>query len=212
MPPPLTNDEFLALVHKSELTDAERLAAFLSQRRNSGGLPTDAEQTARLMVDEGLLTYFQAEQLLQGKWRGFSVGNYKILERLGSGGMGVVYLAEHKHLRRRVAVKVLPVALAQDPWFLEYFYREAQAIAALDHPNIVHAHDIDQDGNLHFLVMEYVDGNSVQTIIGKCGPMDPLRVAHYIAQAARGLQHAHQIGIVHRDIKPANLLLERHGI
>ena len=212
MPPPLTNDEFLALVHKSELTDAERLAAFLSQRRNSGGLPTDAEQTARLMVDEGLLTYFQAEQLLQGKWRGFSVGKYKILERIGSGGMGVVYLAEHKLMQRRVAVKVLPVPLAQDPWFLEYFYREAQAIAALDHPNIVHAHDIDQDGNLHFLVMEYVDGSSLQAIVSKLGPMDYGRVPHYVVQAALGLQHAHESGIVHRDIKPANLLLDRRGI
>src|SRR5437868_11154364 len=202
MPPPLTNDEFLALVHKSELTDAERLAAFLSQRRNSGGLPTDAEQTARLMVNEGLLTYFQAEQLLQGKWRGFSVGKYKILERIGSGGMGVVYLAEHKHLRRRVAVKVLPVALAQDPWFLEYFYREAQAIAALDHPNIVHAHDIDQDGNLHFLVMEYVDGSSLQVIVFKNGPMDYGRVAHYLSQAASGLPHSHEAVIVHRATKP----------
>src|SRR5438128_12380916 len=150
---PLTTDEFLALVHMSEVTDAERLAALLSQRGNSGGLPTDAEQTARLMVDEGLLTYFQAEQLLQGKWRGFSVGKYKILERIGSGGMGVVYLAEHKLLHRRVALKILPLSLAKDSWFLDRFYREAQAIAALDHPNIVHAYDIDQDGDLHFLVM-----------------------------------------------------------
>ena len=211
MPPPLTTDEFLALVHKSELTDTERLSAFLCQRRSNSGLPADSEQTARLLVDEGLLTYFQAEQLLQGKWRGFSVGKYKILERIGSGGMGVVYLAEHKLMQRRVAVKVLPVALAEDPWFLEYFYREAQAIAALDHPNIVHAHDIDQDGNLHFLVMEYVDGSSLQAIVSKQGPMDYRRVPHYVAQAALGLQHAHESGIVHRDIKPANLLLDRRG-
>ena len=212
MPAALSTDEFLTLVQKSEVADSERLAAFLGQRRDAGPLPADPQETAKLLINEGLLTYFQAEQLLQGKWRGFIVGKYKILERIGSGGMGVVYLAEHKHLRRRVAVKVLPVALAQDPWFLEYFYREAQAIAALDHPNIVHAHDIDQDGNLHFLVMEYVDGSSLQTIVSKQGPMDYRRVPHYIAQAARGLQHAHEAGIVHRDIKPANLLLERRGL
>jgi serine/threonine protein kinase len=209
---PLTTDEFLALVYKSEVTDSERLAAFVAQRRGGDLLPADTPALGQLLVNEGLLTYFQMEQLLQGKWRGFTVGKYKILERIGSGGMGVVYLAEHKFLHRLVAVKVLPVVLAQDPWFLDFFYREAQAIAALDHANIVHAHDVDQDGNLHFLVMEYVDGNSLQTIVSKSGPMDFRRVPHYMAQAARGLQHAHEAGIVHRDIKPANLLLERRGL
>jgi serine/threonine protein kinase len=106
---------------------------------------------------------------------------------------------------------VLPVSLASDPWFLERFYREAQAVAALDHPNIVRAHDIDRDGILHFLVMEYVDGTSLQEIVGRHGTMDIFRAAHYVRQAALGLQHAFEIGFVHRDIKPANLLLDRQG-
>src|SRR5262249_27837237 len=159
-----------------------RVAADVAQRRAAGTMPATPQELAQVLVDQGLLTYFQSEQLLQGKWRGFSVGKYRILERIGSGGMGVVYLAEHKNLHRRVAVKVLPLALAQDPWFLEHFYREAQAIAALDHPNIVHAHDVDREGDLHFLVMEYVDGNSLQIIVAKYGPMHYLRVAHYISQ------------------------------
>ena len=138
MPVPATIGEFLEITQKSGIADWERITASVAERRAAGTLPDDPKELAQALVDEGLLTYFQADQLLQGKWRGFSVGKYQILERIGSGGMGVVYLAEHKHLLRRVAIKVLPVALAQDPWFLEHFYREAQAIAALDHPNIVH--------------------------------------------------------------------------
>ena len=115
---------------------------------------------------DGVLTRFQADQLLAGKWRNFLIaGKYKLLERLGAGGMGTVFLCEHIQLRRRVAVKVLPPHQAKNPAALERFYREARAAAALDHPNIVHAYDVDQDGNLHFLVMEYVDGASLQEIV-----------------------------------------------
>jgi eukaryotic-like serine/threonine-protein kinase len=157
------------------------------------------------------LTHFQAEQFLLGKWRRFTIGKYKVLERLGSGGMGSVYLCEHKFMRRRVAVKVLPAAKAEDPSSLERFYREARAAAALDHPNIVRAYDIDQDENLHFLVMEYVDGASLQELVKKFGPLNILRACHYIRQSAIGLQHAHESGLVHRDIKPGNLLVDRGG-
>src|SRR5260370_30162198 len=95
-------------------------------------------------------------------------------------------------MRGRVAVKILPSAKAEDPSALERFYREARAVAALDHPNIVRAYDIDQDENLHFLVMEHVDGASLQEIIKRTGAMDVLRAAHYTRHAALGLQHAHE--------------------
>ncbi len=212
MPPPSNTDEFLELLRKSDLVDEKQLNEHLTQLR-AAGLPEKPERFAGLLIRDGLLTHFQAEQLLMGKWRRFSIGKYKVLERLGTGGMGSVYLCEHKLMRRRVAVKVLPTAkaLAKDESSLQRFYREARAVAALDHPNIVHAYDIDQEDNLHFLVMEYVDGASLQEIVRKSGALDPLRAANYVYQTAFGLAHAHEAGLVHRDIKPGNLLVDRRG-
>jgi serine/threonine protein kinase len=211
MASPTSSVDFLDLVRKSGVQDEKRLDAHLEKLRAAGAMPAEAAKLAGLLVRDGFLTNFQAEQIMLGKWRRFTIGKYKVLERLGAGGMGSVYLCEHKFMRRRVAVKVLPTAKAADPSALERFYREAKAVAALDHPNIVHAYDIDQDENLHFLVMEYVDGASLQEIIKKTGPMDPVRAAHYMAQAAEGLQHAFQAGLVHRDIKPGNILVDRAG-
>jgi serine/threonine protein kinase len=213
MPAPTTIDEFLDLVRKSGVVEDKRLAAHLDKLRAGGQMPPDPLRLAQQLVRDGVLTHFQAEQFLQGKWRRFTIGKYKVLERLGSGGMGSVYLCEHLLMRRRVAVKVLPAAKAEDSSSLERFYREARAVAALDHPNIVRAYDIDQDDNLHFLVMEHVDGSSLQEIIKRTGTMDVLRAAHYIRQAALGLQHAHETAaLVHRDIKPGNILVDRNGI
>jgi serine/threonine protein kinase len=213
MPSPTTIDEFLELVRKSGVVDEKKLTTYLEKMSAAQALPTVPAVLAGMLVRDGLLTQFQAEHVLQGKWRGFSLGKYKVLERLGSGGMGMVYLCEHKLMRRRVAVKVLPAARAQDASSLERFFREARAVAALDHPNIVRAYDIDNDEKLHFLVMEHVDGSSLQEIIKKTGPMDVLRTCHYMRQAALGLQHAHEsAGLVHRDIKPGNILIDRNGI
>jgi serine/threonine protein kinase len=214
MPAPTTIDEFLELVRKSGVVDEKRLTTHLDKLRAGGqSLTPDPVRLATQLVKDGILTHFQAEQFLQGKWRRFTIGKYKVLERLGAGGMGSVYLCEHMLMRRRVAVKVLPAAKAEDSSSLERFYREARAVAALDHPNIVRAYDIDQDENLHFLVMEHVDGSSLQEIIKRTGGMDVLRAAHYTRQAALGLQHAHETaGLVHRDIKPGNILVDRNGI
>ncbi len=212
MPSPASAAEFLDLVRKSGVLDEKRLDAHVDKLRAAKTLPSEAGKLAGVLVRDGLLTHFQAEQIMLGKWRRFTIGKYKVLERLGSGGMGSVFLCEHKLMRRRVAVKVLPTAKATDPSALERFYREARAVAALDHPNIVHAYDIDQDADLHFLVMEYVDGASLQEIIKKVGPMDPVRAAHYIYQSCLGLQHAHTAGLVHRDIKPGNVLVDRTGV
>ena len=213
MPSPTSLDEFLDLIQKSGVVEEKRLAGYVDRLRQAGPLPAELKDLSDGMVRDGLLTSFQSEQFLLGKWRRFNIGKYRVLERLGQGGMGSVYLCEHKLMRRRVAVKVLPTAKAEDPAALERFLREARAVAALDHPNIVRAYDIDQDEKLHFLVMEHVDGASLQEIIKRAGPMSPLRAAHYMRQAAAGLQHAHETAaLVHRDIKPGNVLVDRNGI
>jgi eukaryotic-like serine/threonine-protein kinase len=212
MPAPVTVDEFLDLIRKSGVVEESRLSGYMQQIVPNSSKSSDPKHLAGYLVRDGLLTYFQAEQFLQGKWKRFTIGKYKVLERLGSGGMGQVFLCEHKLMRRRVAVKVLPTAKAEDPSSLERFYREARAVASLDHPNIVRAYDIDQDDNLHFLVMEYVDGASLQDIVKKFGAMDVLRACHYIYWSAVGLQHAHENGLIHRDIKPGNILVDRTGV
>jgi serine/threonine protein kinase len=213
MPAPASIDELLDLVRKSGVLEEKRLESHLQKLREAGTLPSDPAKLAAILVSDGLLTNFQSEQLLQGKWRRFFIGKYKVLERLNSGGMGSVFLCEHKFMRRRVAVKVLPIGKAADPSSLERFYREARAVAAVDHPNIVHAYDIDQDENLHFLVMEYVDGPSLQDIVRRSGPLPVERACHYISQAALALDHASKTaGLVHRDIKPGNIVVDRTGV
>lgn len=211
MPAPASVDELLDLIRKSNIVDIKRLDTAVDQARASGAMPTEPAAMGNLLVSKAVLTKFQSEQFLQGKWKRFTIGNYKVLERIGSGGMGNVFLCEHKVMRRRVAIKVLATVVADDPAGLKRFQREARAAAALDHPHIVRAHDIGQEEKLHYLVMDYVDGTSLQDILKKFGRMDIVRAAHYIKQAAAGLQHAHEAGLVHRDIKPANLILDRAG-
>jgi serine/threonine protein kinase len=205
--------DYLDLVRKSSVVDDKVLDSYVEKLRENGPLPATASELSTVMVRDGILTKFQARQLLQGKWRRFVLGKYKILERLGSGGMGLVYLCEHKLMRRRVAVKVLPTSRSKDPSALERFYREARAVAALDHPNIVRAYDIDQDGDVHFLVMEYIEGASLQEVVKSHEPLPVATAANYIYQAALGLQHAFQrAGLIHRDIKPDNILVDRRGV
>jgi eukaryotic-like serine/threonine-protein kinase len=213
MPSPTTIDEFLDIARKSGVVDEKKLTAQLERLRTSGQFPADPVQMARELIAEGVLTRFQAEQFLQGKWRRFTIGRYKVLEKLGAGGMGSVYLCEHTLMRRRVAVKVLPSTKDSDNSSIERFEREARAVATLDHPNLVRAYDFDSDDKLHFLVMEHIDGSSLQEIVKRSGPLDPIRAAHYIRQSALGLQYAHErAGLIHRDIKPGNILVDRSGI
>jgi serine/threonine protein kinase len=211
MPAPASTDDFLHMMRQSRLVPDEELDAYV--KRKDGTLPAAPEELAAALVRDGLLTNFQAGQFLKGKWRGFVIaGKYKLLEHLGSGGMGTVFLCEHVAMRRRVALKVLPASQAKDPGAVERFYREARAVAALDHPNIVRAYDIDHDGKNHFLVMEYVDGPSLVDVVRKRGPLPVARACNYIRQAAAGLHHAHLAGLVHRDVKPGNLLVDRGGV
>src|SRR5207237_296232 len=159
------------LIRKSDVVDTKRLNAALEQTRVDSAAPVDPADVTAQLVKKGVLTRFQAEQFMQGKWKRFKIGNFKVLERLGSGGMGNVFLCEHKVTRHRVAIKVLATVMAEDPAGLKRFQREARAAAGLDHPNIVRAHDIGQDDKLHYLVMDYVDGTSLHDILKRFGPL-----------------------------------------
>src|SRR5262245_12207986 len=210
MPVPTSTNDLLALLRKSDLVAPARLESFLSEHGDH--LPPSPRELVKSLINHALITQFQGDQLLQGKWRGFTLGKYRVLERIGSGGMGTVYLCAHQMVGRKVAVKVLPTSQAENPASLGRFYREARAAGVLDHPNLVKAHDIDQDGGLHFLVMDYVDGSSLQALIGRFGPLSVPRAIEYGRQAAVGLAHAFASGLVHRDVKPANIMLERNGM
>ncbi len=132
---------------------------------------------------------------------------YRILRELGRGGMGVVYQAEQTMMDRRVAIKVINKSLLDHPDALERFGREVKAAARLTHPNIVIAFDAEQVGDLHMLVMEYVEGQSLDQVLRRHGPLPVAHACHYVRQAALGVQYAFERGMVHRDIKPANLML-----
>jgi serine/threonine protein kinase len=136
---------------------------------------------------------------------------YRVLGLLGVGGMGAVYKAEHVLMERPVALKVINRALLDNPATVERFRREVRAAARLAHPNIVTAHDAEQAGDVHFLVMEYVEGQSLARLVAEKGPLPVREACDYVRQAALGLQHAFEKGMVHRDINPANLVVTPSG-
>jgi serine/threonine protein kinase len=172
----------------------------------------DAKAVARELIQRGWLTPYQANHLLQGKAQELVLGSYLLLERLGEGGMGQVFKARHGKLGRVVALKVIRKERLDSPDAVRRFQREVRAAAALDHPHIVRALDADEIGGAHLLVMEYIDGaTDLSRLIKKNGPLPVPQACEYIRQAALGLQHASERGLVHRDIKPANLLRTADG-
>ncbi len=207
VPSQIDRQTFLANVRLSGLVAEGRMTPVLAT------LPGNApgQTVARALVGAGLLTRFQAERLLSGRVHGFLLGQYRILDQLGRGGMGRVYKAEHRTMGRIVALKVFaPNVLATDR-ALELFQREVRAIAQLGHPNIVTAYDANEENGRHYLVLEYVDGPNLDQLVRKQGPLPVGQACDYIRQAANGLQCAHIAGMVHRDLKPANILVQWRG-
>ena len=139
------------------------------------------------------------------------IGNCRIVEEIGSGGMAVIYKAVQESLNRTVAVKALKSSVARDSQFAIRFEREALSVSSLQHENIIHIYDFHKLGGAHFIVMEFVEGIDLYDLLEKC-PMLPAEVAAIIAlQVARGLDYAHYRGIIHRDIKPANIMIGKNG-
>src|SRR4029079_18569701 len=140
------------------------------------------------------------------------IGNYDIIDRLGAGGMGTVFKARHRRMKRGVALKVLAANLSKNPLFVKRFQREVETIASLGHPNVVMAYDADEAEAGHFLVMEFVNGRDLAVCVEREGPFSAPHAVNCILQAARGLAYAHTQGIIHRDIKPHNLLRDENNV
>lgn len=205
----LTVEQYKDAVERSQLLEPELIDGVIQELKLP--LATSCAQLAQELQDRKLLSSWHNSHLMNGRFKGFFLGKYKLLRMLGAGGMGAVYLGEHVLMQRKVAIKVL-YASQVDKTNLERFYLESQAVAALDDPNIVRAHHFDSIDEFLYLVMEFVDGPDLQTLVDKHGPLPYLESAEYIAQAACGLAHAHDAGMVHRDIKPANFLRDPKGV
>gem|GEM_PF-3407224 len=188
----LTSSEFTEILATLPAVDAETLGRELLQRRK--------------------ITAYQWRELATGRGRRLRLGNYLITHKLGQGGMGMVLKAEHRRMKRVVALKVLSPSVTHNAETLSRFQREVEAAARLSHPQIVTSFDADQAGDTAFLVMEYVPGQDLSNLLKESGPLPPNQAIDYVLQAARGLEYAHQQGVVHRDIKPGNLLRSPEGI
>lgn len=172
------------------------------------------EELLTTVVGQGLITPYQASRIESGQIFGLVLGNYRILDRLGSGGMGVVYRADHLRLPREVAVKVLAVSGDMDPFLLERFYIEMDAAARLRHPNLITAFDAGElpspppsEVTLHYFVMEYYPGKDLDVIVREMGRLPVPAACQYAYQIASALEEAHRQGLIHRDVKPANVLI-----
>lgn len=178
----------------------------------AAGADAPAELLIEKLVGAGRLTAFQAKALREGRDQDLVVGNYEILSQLGVGGMGTVYKARHRKMKRIVALKIMSRSLCKDQRSVLRFQQEVETIARLSHPHIVSAYDADEAEAGHFLVMEFVDGRDLASVVQQSGPLSIRDAISCIVQSAQGLEYAHSQSILHRDIKPANLLRDQMGM
>lgn len=209
MAAPETAIAFFDLVEKSQLLSPDQIAA--AARQTGVAARDPAKDIALQFVQKGLLTRFQAERLLRGKYRGFLVGQYRLLEILGAGGMGMVYVAEDVESRQKVAVKLLSEGREQDAGIRARFEMEARAGIRLNHPNIVRTFHYARSGDTDYLVMEMIESITLQEMIFDLKRVPTGPACDFARQAAAALEHAHGRGLIHRDVKPANMLIDREG-
>jgi serine/threonine protein kinase len=200
-------EQFVKQLEDSGVIAPGKLQNFVPPQAN----PTTPQELAQQLVAGKHLTKYQAREIYQGRAKSLILGNYTITDRIGAGGMGQVFKAEHRRMHRVVALKVLPTAAVKSAPAVARFGREVEAAAKLEHPNIVAAYDADEAAGVHFLVMQFIDGVDLSALVKKSGPLPVGKAVNYVLQAARGLAYAHAQHVVHRDIKPANLLLDRSG-
>ena len=210
MPHPTNNFRTTAIA-SSLVTDEQIRAVVDGIAQSSGDLATQIsdKRIAAQLVRSGDLTSYQADQLLAGRTK-LTLGPYIITDWIGQGGMGQVFKAVHNMLGRTSAVKVLPLHKTT-PEAIESFRREIRAQAKLDHPNLVRAFDAGEDGNVHYLVVEYVPGTDLRRLVRTKGKLTVQQASNIVKQSAEGLAHAHERNLIHRDIKPGNILVTPDG-
>ncbi len=201
----LTAHQVWDLLQRSRLLAPDTAQALYPRWKESHNGGT-GQEFAHWLVSQGFLTEYQSNLLLKGHATGFFLGQYKIVERLGKGRMAGVYKAVHES-GQVVAIKVLPPSRAKDPVLLARFQREARLALMLKHPNIVRSYQLCTTDELHYIVMEYLEGETLDDVIGRRGRFPPVEAVRLAYQAFLGLQHIHEQGLVHRDLKPANLML-----
>jgi serine/threonine-protein kinase len=197
-------DTLLEVIRRVQLLGPEQIDQIVHEL-----LPyySDPLELGQYLVEIDWLTAYQLHLLLIGRWDELSVGPYQVLDRLGEGGHSLVLKAWDTLRGRLVALKVLRQHLAGHSDVVRQFHAELVAVTRLSHPNIIKTFDAQQDGALHYLAMELVEGMDLERFAREVGPLPVDQACDYVRQAAQGLQHAHQMGLVHRDIKPANLFL-----
>lgn len=204
-------DEFIDGLTRSGLMSAEEVHAFQVSLPPTAGAAS-VKMLAAELVRRGRLTKYQAGRIATGRSLGLVLGKYVIQDKIGEGGMGEVFVAEHRRMKRPVVVKVLPESHVHSEDSIRRFQREVEAAAQLQHPNIVTAFDADEERGIHFLVMEYVDGVALGDLVSEKGALAVDLAVYCMLQASHGLDYAHSKGIIHRDIKPNNLLLDKDGV
>jgi eukaryotic-like serine/threonine-protein kinase len=204
---PLTSAKaFLEALEKSGLLSASEVTSL----RSSGSEDSDPKSIARDLVKDNRLTRWQAGQLLHG-FHQLMVGKYKLMDQLGTGEMGRVYLAEHAQLARKVSLKILSRKFTANPGVLKEVLDDGRKASGLDHRNLTHVFDVNSEDDRYYLVTEYVEGKDLKQLVEASGPISPPQAMAIVCQAAEGLQHAHAQGVIHGDLKPSNLIIDSSG-
>ena len=204
---PCSLDEFRQRLHGSRLLTDEEIAAVTSS------VSAESSSTAfgAQLVATNKLTSFQVNALLNGSDDPLILGEYIVRDIVGRGGMGTVYRAVHRRMKRTVAIKVLRRDIAQADLLAKRFLREVEVAAKLCHPNIVTAYDAGEQNGISYLVSEFVEGQNLCDLVREYGPLSLPLAIDIVQQAARALEYSHGEGVIHRDIKPSNLLIDDSG-
>jgi serine/threonine protein kinase len=201
-----TSEQFVEVLQASRVLPTDQV----SKVRERSARVTDPIALARELIAAHLLTRWQARQLLVGRHR-LTLGKYRLCEEIGRSPSGGVFLAEHLQMHRKVAIKVMSRRWTRDPTYVARFLDETRKAATLDHQNVLHIYDIDNENDRYFLVLEHISGWDLQQLVTEKGVRTFVAAADYLRQTAEGLLHIHRKQMVHGELRPANLMVDTHG-